>query len=102
MVGVLARPAAPLGNDFYAPTTSANQKVCKEIVGEGFKSLGVFTLLLNFHAATRLYPSQILKRPYLLLPYIAEGLQLGRGIKLLPTRTQGRVSGHGQIGREPI
>ncbi|PLR42260.1 hypothetical protein CYR34_21405, partial [Chimaeribacter arupi] len=30
---------------------------------------------------------------YLLFPYIAKNLQLGGGIKLLPTRTQGRVSG---------
>ncbi|WP_206602319.1 hypothetical protein, partial [Chimaeribacter arupi] len=29
-------PAASLGNDFYAPTTSANQKVCEEIVGGVF------------------------------------------------------------------
>ena len=26
-------PAAPFGNDFYAPTTSANHQVCKERIG---------------------------------------------------------------------
>ena len=54
-------PASPLGNDFYAPTPSANHQVCKEKVGGDFWAFGGFTRFYCFMQQWALAPHHFYK-----------------------------------------